>query len=47
MKMYTRAFNQMKEVNTFVNDEGITKDNIINIFQSNDGTFLLVYYAEE
>lgn len=47
MKMYTRAFNKMKEANDFVNAQGIDKQNIVNIFQSNDGTYLLIYYAEE
>lgn len=47
MKMYTRAFNQMKELNTFVNENKIQKENIVSVLQSNDGTYLLVYYAEQ
>lgn len=46
MKMYTRAFNDMREANTFVNEHGIAKDQIVNIFPAGDGTYLLVYYAE-
>ncbi len=46
MKMYTEAFNDMRELNKFVNENAIPKDMIINIFQSNDSTYLLVYYAE-
>lgn len=46
MKMYTRAFNLMKDVNAFVNENKISKENIVNVFQSNDGTYLLIYYAE-
>lgn len=47
MKMYTQAFNKMVEVNDFVNRSGIPQERIVNVFQSKDGTFLLVYYAEE
>lgn len=47
MKMYTRAFNQMKELNAFVNENKIPKENIVSVLQSNDGTYLLVYYAEQ
>lgn len=46
MRMYTKAFNDMRELNTFVNKEGITQEQIINIFQSTDGMFYLNYYAE-
>ncbi len=46
MRMYTRAFNKMTELNDFVNRSGIRKDSIVNIFPSGDGSFLLVYYAE-
>ncbi len=37
----------MMEVNDFVNRSGIPQERIVNVFQSKDGTFLLVYYAEE
>lgn len=47
MKMFTQAANDMREINTFVNENGIEKDHIVNIFQSTDGTYLLVYYAED
>lgn len=46
MKMYTCAFNQMKELNEFVNREKITQNRIVSIFQSVDGTYLLIYYGE-
>lgn len=46
MRMYTRAFNKMSELNKFVNENGIRKDNIVSIFQSVDETYLLVYYGE-
>ena len=46
MKMYTRAFNRMMEVNEFVNEKRIPKEQIVNVWQCADGTFMLVYYAE-
>lgn len=46
MRMYTQAFNDMRELNTFVNAKGIEKDKIVSIFQNTDKTYLLVYYAE-
>lgn len=46
MRLYTEAFNDMRELNKFVNREGITQEQIINIFQSKDGMFYLNYYAE-
>ena len=44
MKMLTRACNDMREVDTFVNANAIAKDQIVNILQVKDGTFLLIYY---
>lgn len=46
MKMYSRAFNKLRELQTFVNENGIPKENIINIFQSQGGNYILNYYAE-
>ena len=46
MKMYTRAFNDMRDANAYVNEHGIPQEHVVSIFQSNDGTYLLVYYAE-
>lgn len=45
--MLTHAANDMREINNFVNQEGILQENIVNIFQSKDGTYMLVYFAEE
>ena len=44
MRMYTVGFNQMSEVNDYVNEKGITKEQIVSILQSASGTWLLVYY---
>ena len=47
MRMFTEIKNTMREINDFVNAHAIPKEHIVNVFQSNDGTFTLVYYAEE
>ncbi len=44
--MYTHGANSMREIEKFVNDNGIDKKDIVDIFQSKDGSFFLVYYAE-
>lgn len=46
MKMYTFGANQMRDIEDFVNENGIPQENIVDIFQSKDGDFELVYYAE-
>lgn len=46
MKMYTMSFNKMREVEEFINSNGISKENIINVFQLADKTFTVVYYAD-
>jgi hypothetical protein len=47
MKMFTKAANNMREINDFVNQMNIPKEHIVNIFQSKDGLYTLVYFAEE
>lgn len=47
MRMYTKAANDLREINDFVNDMHIPKEHIVNIFQSNDGVYMLVYFEEE
>ena len=46
MRMQTYAANQMREIEDFVNEKGIDRKNIVDIFQSKEGDFILVYYAE-
>ncbi len=36
----------MRGIEDFVNKNGIDRKNIVEIFQSKDGDFMLVYYAE-
>lgn len=47
MKMFTKAANDMREINTFVNENRIPQENIVNIFQSKDGIYMLVYFTED
>lgn len=44
--MYTYAANKLVEIEKYVNEKGIEQDNIVDIFQSKAGDFMLVYYAE-
>ena len=46
MKMRTEAANDMRAINDFVNENHITKDQIVSILQNGDGTYLLIYYAD-
>ena len=46
MRMITQAANKLREINDFVNEHNIPKDHIVNIFQSKDGIYNLVYYEE-
>ena len=46
MQMYTRAFNDKREVTDYINEKGIQKDAIVTVFQDSDGLFVLMYYAE-
>ena len=47
MRMFTIVKNDLREINDFVNAHSIPQEHIVNIFQSNDGAFTLVYFAEE
>lgn len=47
MKMLTWSSNKLREINDFVNRNNIPKRNIVQIFQSTDGTYQLVYYDED
>ena len=46
MRLYTRAFNNEKELETFVNENGIEMENIISIFETSSRDYMLVYYGE-
>lgn len=47
MKLITKSFNQKREIDDYVNGLGITKENIVTIYQDLDNTYVLVYYGEE
>lgn len=46
MRMYTRAFNKMRELTDFVNEHEIPQERIITIFESDEKNFILIYYAK-
>lgn len=46
MKLYTFEANQMRDIEDFVNNNGIDRKDIVEIFQAKDGDYVLVYYAE-
>ena len=46
MEMRTFTANDMRAINQFVNDNGIEKDQIVNIFPTPDGEYVLTYYTE-
>lgn len=41
MRMYTRAFNKMRELTDFVNENGIPQERIVTIFESDEKNFIL------
>ena len=47
MKMLTHAANKMREIEEFINENAIPKERIVNIFQSNDGTYMVIYFVED
>ena len=47
MRMRTKAANDMREINDFVNENGITKEQIVDIFTSREGMFYVTYFAED
>ena len=47
MRAYTKSFNMKKELESFLNDNGIGKDRIVSAFQDLDKTYVLIYYADE
>lgn len=47
MKLETMSFNKMRELQDYVNQEGISQDRIVSIFPNQDKTFTIVYYCNE
>lgn len=45
MTMYTYSADTMRQIEKFVNENAIEKDDIINIMQDQSGCFVLFYYA--
>ena len=46
MRMETYVANDMRGINDHINANGIKKEQIVTIFQENDGLFVVTYYTE-
>ena len=47
MRMFVHSGNSMRELEEFVNENHIEKEQIFSMIQDRDGVWMLVYYAEE
>ena len=47
MKMHTLAANDMRELETKANERGIQKEDIVQVFQSKEGLFIMTYYSKD
>ena len=47
MGFRTKAFDDMRQLMDFVNENKIKKEDIVNIFQSADKQFILNYVVDE
>lgn len=47
MRMHTIAANDMRALETEANRRGISKDQIVQVFQTVEGIFTMVYYEED
>ena len=47
MKLCTMGFNKMRELEDYVNEHRIPKEDIINIIVTKDNDIQLIYYADE
>ena len=46
MTFHVHSADKMRDLEKFINDEGIAKENIISIMQDADLNFVLTYYAD-
>lgn len=46
MELITRSFNYKQELVDWVNEHGITKDQIVDIFQDSEKLFVLMYFSK-
>lgn len=46
MTMHVHSADKMRDIEKFVNEEGIDKENIISIMQDADHNFVLTYFAD-
>ena len=47
MRMQTHAENSMRELESFINDNHISKEMIVNIFENSDKMYIVNYFVEE
>ena len=47
MKLYTIAANDMRALMTKANELGIVKDQIVEVLQTKDGIFQMIYQSED
>lgn len=47
MRFQTEIANSIREINTFINENHIEKDMIVNIDELKDGTWILNYFVED
>ena len=47
MRLHTKAFNMLRELETYVNEKGIVRDQIVSVTQSAEELWVLVWYGEQ
>lgn len=47
MRMRILCVDDKRKLETEVNARGISKEQIISVFQENDGTYVVTYYEED
>ena len=46
MRLYTIVKNDVREIENFINENGIQKDQVVNIFQNAYKEYVLIYFGE-
>ena len=47
MKMQTWCANSQRDITDYINEHGIKKEMIVNIYQTREGEYILNYYSED
>ena len=45
-KLETRSFDQKKDLVEYVNEHGISREQIVDIFQDSDKLYVLMYFTD-